>query len=162
MYVFGDIRLMPILVRVRWWGGVKWECGRRNASFLLRSLYLRYEVPHWLYTSKFTLLRAVSLRQHGSFVLTLYFVCGVLYWQRRPVSEHFASLATFHYCIVAVYHYYRPSLSDSVNKYVDEDDDVLCVPLYFLLFLRINMLTRGRPKAEVLLSAETENRPKVT
>jgi len=32
-----------------------------NASFLLRSLYL-YEVAHWLYLSKFTRLRAVTLR----------------------------------------------------------------------------------------------------
>jgi len=39
-----------------------------NASFLFRSLglYLPYEVPHWLYISKFTRLRMVSWRQHGS------------------------------------------------------------------------------------------------
>ena len=29
-----------------------------NGSFLFRSLYLPYEVPHWLYMSKFTRLRA--------------------------------------------------------------------------------------------------------
>jgi len=29
-----------------------------NAIFLCRSLYLPYEVPHWLYKSKFTRLRA--------------------------------------------------------------------------------------------------------
>jgi len=39
-----------------------------NANFLLRSLYLLYEVPSWLYISKFSRLRAVSLRQHGSLV----------------------------------------------------------------------------------------------
>jgi len=36
---------------------------------LSRSLYLLYEVPHWLCVSKFTQLpslRAVSWRQHGS------------------------------------------------------------------------------------------------
>jgi len=40
-----------------------------NASFLFRSLYLPYEVPHWIYISKFTRLffiRTVSRRQHGS------------------------------------------------------------------------------------------------
>jgi len=37
-----------------------------NASFFFRSLYLPYEVHHWLYISKFTRLRAVSRRQHGS------------------------------------------------------------------------------------------------
>jgi len=37
-----------------------------NVTFLCRSLYLPYEVPHWLYISKFTRLRAVSRRQHGS------------------------------------------------------------------------------------------------
>ena len=34
--------------------------------FFCRSQYLPYEVPHWLYISKFTRLRAVSRRQHGS------------------------------------------------------------------------------------------------
>ena len=38
----------------------------KSASFLCPSLYLPYEVPHWLYISKFTRLRAVSRRQHGS------------------------------------------------------------------------------------------------
>jgi len=28
--------------------------------------YLQYEVPHWLYISKFTRFRTVSRRQHGS------------------------------------------------------------------------------------------------
>ena len=37
-----------------------------NASFLLRSLYLPYEAPLWLYISKFTRIRAVYLLQHGS------------------------------------------------------------------------------------------------
>ena len=37
-----------------------------NASFLFRSLYLPYEIPHWLYISKFTRLRTVFRRQHGS------------------------------------------------------------------------------------------------
>ena len=37
-----------------------------NASFLFRSLYLPHEVPHWLYISKFTRLRTVFRRQHGS------------------------------------------------------------------------------------------------
>ena len=38
-----------------------------TASLLCRSLYRPYEVPHWLYISKFTRLRAVSRRQHGSY-----------------------------------------------------------------------------------------------
>jgi len=33
--VSGNIRLMPIFVGVRWWGGVKWECGRRKCEFSL-------------------------------------------------------------------------------------------------------------------------------
>ena len=37
----------------------------RSSSFLFRSLYL----PHWLYISKFTQLRVVSWRQHGSCVV---------------------------------------------------------------------------------------------
>ena len=37
-----------------------------NASFLLRSLHFPYEIPHWLCISKFTRLRTVSLRLHGS------------------------------------------------------------------------------------------------
>jgi len=37
-----------------------------NASFLHRSQYVPYEVPRRLYISKFTRLRAVSRRQHGS------------------------------------------------------------------------------------------------
>ena len=80
--VSDDIRLMPIFVGVRWWDGVNYESAVvENASFLLRSLYLpnffilykgkknmtlQYEVPHWLYISKFTRLCAVSWRQHGS------------------------------------------------------------------------------------------------
>ena len=37
-----------------------------NGDFrFFRSLYLPYEVAHWLYISNFTRLRAVSLRQHG-------------------------------------------------------------------------------------------------
>ena len=62
-----------IVVGVRWWGGVKWECGRRNASFLFRSLHLPYEVSHWLYILKFTRLCAVSRRRHGSCCLTGHF-----------------------------------------------------------------------------------------
>jgi len=38
----------------------------RWRSCLERSLCLPYEVPHWPYISKFTRLRAVSRRQHGS------------------------------------------------------------------------------------------------
>lgn len=37
-----------------------------NASFLCLSQYLPYEVPHWLYISKFTRLLAVSRLEHGS------------------------------------------------------------------------------------------------
>jgi len=33
-----------------------------NSNFLCLSQYLLYEVPHWLYISKFTRLRAVSQR----------------------------------------------------------------------------------------------------
>ena len=33
--VSGDISFMPIFIRVRWWGGVKWECGRWKCEFSL-------------------------------------------------------------------------------------------------------------------------------
>jgi len=42
-----------------------------NVSFVFRSLSLSQEVPHMLYIPKFTRLRAVSRRQHGScFIIT--------------------------------------------------------------------------------------------
>ena len=59
---YADIRRRS-LVR---WCQMRVRALVENASFLLRSLYLPYEVPHWLYISKFTRLRAVSRRQHGS------------------------------------------------------------------------------------------------
>jgi len=65
--VSGDITLMPIFVG---FAGemVSNESGVvENASFSPSiAIYLPYEVPHWLYISKFTRLRAVSRRQHGS------------------------------------------------------------------------------------------------
>jgi len=36
-----------------------------------RYSYLPHEVPHWLYISKFTRLRVVSGRQHGSFYISM-------------------------------------------------------------------------------------------
>jgi len=52
-----DIRLMPIFVGVRWWGAVKWECGRRSLS---------YEVPHWLYIEIYSAsLGFPTQREHG-------------------------------------------------------------------------------------------------
>ena len=49
-----------------------------NASFFFRSLCLPYEVRHWLYISKFTRLRAVFRRQHGSCFL----------WYNRHVTDY--------------------------------------------------------------------------
>jgi len=40
-----------------------------NASFLCLSQYLPYEVPHWLYISKFKRLCVVSRRQHMALVM---------------------------------------------------------------------------------------------
>jgi len=64
--VSGDISVMPIFVGVHWWGGA---CQMRLRSSKMRVLFfnrcLPYEIPHWLYISKFTRLRAVSRRQHG-------------------------------------------------------------------------------------------------
>jgi len=58
--VSGDIRIIPIFVGVRWYGVVSYDSAVvENATFLLRSLYLPYEVSYWLYISKFTRLRAV-------------------------------------------------------------------------------------------------------
>ena len=37
----------------------------RNTRKISKHLYLPYEIPHWLYISKFTRLRTVFRRQHG-------------------------------------------------------------------------------------------------
>ena len=63
--VSGDIKLMPIFVGVRCCGrpGLSNESADvENAILFLRSLCLPHYVSHWLYVSKFTRLRAVSLR----------------------------------------------------------------------------------------------------
>ena len=57
--VSGDIRLMPIFVGVRWWGGVKCEF----------SILIDIRNSHWLYISKFTRLRAVYWRQMALLVI---------------------------------------------------------------------------------------------
>jgi len=60
----------------RWGSLVRWcqlsnaSAVVENASFLFRPLYLPYEVPHRLSISKFTRLRTVSRRQHGSCTVT--------------------------------------------------------------------------------------------
>jgi len=57
-----------------------------NATFLFRSLYLPHEVYHWLYISKFTRLRAVYRRQHGSCILphAMYCIGQTITMNNRP------------------------------------------------------------------------------
>jgi len=78
--VSGDIRLMPIFVGVHW-------CQMRVRSSKIRSLYLPYEVPHWLYFRYRNLhgfarfLRDSTALVFWSYVLATHFWCFC--WQRR-------------------------------------------------------------------------------
>jgi len=54
------------------------KCGHRECEFSLSIAISPHEVPHWLYMSKFTRLRAVSSRQHGSCFRGCKISCGAL------------------------------------------------------------------------------------
>ena len=49
---------------------------RAHCAVIFAIAQLSHEVPHWLYISKFTRLRAVSRRQHGSFLISLNAWCS--------------------------------------------------------------------------------------
>jgi len=57
-------------------------------SLLILSLCLPYEVPHWLNVSKFTRLRAVFWRQHGS-----CFLCGRYIFRNFGIARGFSATA---------------------------------------------------------------------
>ena len=92
---------MPIFVGVRWWGGVKWECGHRKCEFSLLTfsvdrispIFLN-EVPHWLYISKFSRLRMVSRRQRGSCYLCVCVCEQMADPLRRPIQALWSSNLT--------------------------------------------------------------------
>jgi len=50
---------------------------RAHCVVIFAIAQLSHEVPHWLYILKFTRLRAVSRRQHGSCLLTLWCIAVV-------------------------------------------------------------------------------------
>jgi len=88
--VSGVINLMPIFVRVRWWGGVIW--------------YIPYEVPRWLYIPKFTRLRVVFRRQHGSCkhaVINQHIrVTHVYVWMKLTARGGFCNIIELTNCII--------------------------------------------------------------
>jgi len=116
--VSGDIRLMSIFVGVRWWCGVKWECGHRKCEFSLSiaSLYLPCEVPHWLYISKLTRRSVVSRRQHG---------CCPKRHRNKVKFDFFWGLA---YCANSLTCLY--TLSQKVDQQVSLITFVKCSPIF--------------------------------
>ena len=60
---------------------------RAHCAVIFAIAQLSHEVPHWLYISKFTRLRAVSRRQHGSCSIVNNFVF-ILFQRKIPQWGH--------------------------------------------------------------------------